>query len=162
MAQRREALSLYGEHCQKIAVSIPTQAGHRFTWCDRQQLWKAVITGDMIARHSIPIRGHGKITWRRPEVKFGRNLVKKKQHKNYQDEDKKSAINKKINSTIKKPHLKIIPIMRSRLQITFIVRIYLHCFDAFLYGFSFLISRSYGIRIISKQIYLIHRLNPNK
>ena len=24
----------------------------------------------------IPIRGHGKITWRRPEVKFGRNVVK--------------------------------------------------------------------------------------
>ena len=36
------------------------------------------------------------ITWRRPEVKFGRNVVKKKQHKNYQDEDKKSAINKKL------------------------------------------------------------------
>ena len=35
------------------------------------------------------------ITWRRPGVKFGRNVVKKKQHKNYQDEDKKSAINKK-------------------------------------------------------------------
>ena len=31
-------------------------------------------------------------------------------HENYQDEDKKSAINKKINSQIKKPHLKIIPI----------------------------------------------------
>ena len=30
--------------------------------------------------------------------------------KNYQDEDKKSAINKKINSQIKKPHLKMIPI----------------------------------------------------
>ena len=39
------------------------------------------------------------ITWRRPEVKFGWNVVKKKQYKNYQDEDKKSAINKKkINS----------------------------------------------------------------
>ena len=36
------------------------------------------------------------ITWRRPEVKFGQNVVKKKQHKNYQDEDKKSAINKKL------------------------------------------------------------------
>ena len=36
------------------------------------------------------------ITWRRPEVKFGRNVVKKKLHKNYQDEDKKSAINKKL------------------------------------------------------------------
>ena len=30
--------------------------------------------------------------------------------KNYQDEDKKSAINKKIKSQIKKPHLKMIPI----------------------------------------------------
>ena len=36
------------------------------------------------------------ITWRRPKVKFGRNVVKKKQRKNDQDEDKKSAINKKI------------------------------------------------------------------
>ena len=36
------------------------------------------------------------ITWRRPEVKFGRNVVKKKQNKNYQDEDKKSTINKKL------------------------------------------------------------------
>ena len=50
------------------------------------------------------------ITWRKPEVKFGRNVVKKNQYKNYQDEDKKSAINKKINSQIKKPHLKMIPI----------------------------------------------------
>ena len=51
-----------GEHCQKIAVSIPTQAGQRFTWskmwCDRQQLWKAVITGDTVTRLSIPIQGH--------------------------------------------------------------------------------------------------------
>ena len=36
------------------------------------------------------------ITWRRPEVKFVRNVMKKKQHKNYYDEDKKSAINKKL------------------------------------------------------------------
>ena len=46
---------------QKIAVSIPTQAGQRFTWsktwCDRQQLWKVVITGDTVTRLSIPIRG---------------------------------------------------------------------------------------------------------
>ena len=43
------------------------------------------------------------ITRRRPEVKFGRNVVKKKQQqkrKNYQDEDKKSTINKKINSMV--------------------------------------------------------------
>ena len=30
------------------------------TWCDRQQLWKAVITGDTVTRLSIPIRGRGK------------------------------------------------------------------------------------------------------
>ena len=30
--------------------------------------------------------------------------------KNYPDEDKKFAINKKVNSQIKKPHLKMIPI----------------------------------------------------
>ena len=40
-------------------------------------------------------------------MKFGRNVVKKIQHKNYQDEDKRSAINKKMNSLI---HLKMIPI----------------------------------------------------
>ena len=48
----------------EIAVSNPTQAGQRFTWsktwCDRQQLWKAVITGDTVTRLSIPIRGRGK------------------------------------------------------------------------------------------------------
>ena len=64
VVQRIEALSLYVEHCQKIAVSNPTQAGQRFTWsktwCDRQQLWKAVITGDTVTRLSIPIRGRGK------------------------------------------------------------------------------------------------------
>ena len=53
-----------GEHCQKIAVSNPTQASQRFTWlktwCDRQKLWKAVITGDTVTRLSIPIRGRGK------------------------------------------------------------------------------------------------------
>ena len=43
-------------------------------------------------------------------MRFGQNVVKKKQHKNYQDEDKKSAINKRINSQIKKPNLKMIPI----------------------------------------------------
>ena len=52
------------KHCQKIAVSNPTQAGQRFTWsktsCDRQQLWKAVITGDTVTRLSILIRGRGK------------------------------------------------------------------------------------------------------
>ena len=38
-----------------------------------------------------------KITWRRPDVKFGRNEVKEETtQKNYQDEDKKSAIIKKL------------------------------------------------------------------
>ena len=63
VVQRIEALSLYSEHCQKIAVSIPTQAGQRFTWsktwCDRQQLWKAVITGGTVTRLNIPIRSRG-------------------------------------------------------------------------------------------------------
>ena len=31
-----------------------------WVWCDRQQLWKAVITGDTITRLSIPTRGRGK------------------------------------------------------------------------------------------------------
>ena len=30
------------------------------TWCDRQQLWKAVITRDAVTRLIIPIRGRGK------------------------------------------------------------------------------------------------------
>ena len=59
-----------------------TQASQRFTWsktwCDRQQLRKAVITGDTVTRLSIPIRGRSKITWRKPEVKFGRNVVKRR------------------------------------------------------------------------------------
>ncbi len=29
-------------------------------FCDRQQLWKAVITGDTVTRLSIPILGRGK------------------------------------------------------------------------------------------------------
>ena len=33
---------------------------YRTTWCDRQQLWKAVITEDTATNLSIPIRGRGK------------------------------------------------------------------------------------------------------
>ena len=29
-------------------------------WCDRQQLWKAVITGNTVTRLIIPIRGRSK------------------------------------------------------------------------------------------------------
>ena len=43
-----------------------------------------------------------------PKRSERRNNTKKP----YQDEDKKSAINKKNNSQIKKPHLKMIPIKR--------------------------------------------------
>ena len=55
--------------------STPLSAAPRATKGD-QQLWKAVITGNTVTRLIIPIRGRGKITWRRPEVKFGRNVVK--------------------------------------------------------------------------------------
>ena len=65
------------------------------TWCDRQQLWKAVITGDTVTRLSIPIRGRGKSP-EEGQREFGRNVVKEEttQKKNYQDEGEKSAINK--------------------------------------------------------------------
>ena len=88
-----------GEHCRKIAVSNPTEAGQRFTWsktwCDRQQLWKAVITEDTVTRLSIPIRGHDKnhLKKARGEI-WPKRSERRKQQKNYQDEDIKSAINK--------------------------------------------------------------------
>ena len=82
VAQRIEALRLYGSRW-----ALSEDSGFKSfqsrpevylvkTWCDRQQLWKAVITGDTVTRLSIPIRGRGKITWRRSEVKFDRNVVK--------------------------------------------------------------------------------------
>ena len=40
-----------------VTISPVITAFHR---CDRQQLWKAVITGDTVTRLSIPIRGRGK------------------------------------------------------------------------------------------------------
>ena len=75
-----------GEHCQKIAVSIPTQAGQRFTWSktwwDRQQLWKAVITGD-----TVTFLSEAAVNIWRSEEETTQKL---------QDEDKKSAINKEL------------------------------------------------------------------
>ena len=72
--------------------------GQRFTWsktwCDKQQLWKAVITGDTVTRLSIPIPGRGKSPEEGQRWNLAETSWKKKQHKNYQDEDKKSAINK--------------------------------------------------------------------
>ena len=67
-------------------------------WCDRQQLWKAIITGDTVTRLSIPIRGRDKNHLKKargeiwPKRSERRNNTKKK--KKNQDEDKKSAINK--------------------------------------------------------------------
>ena len=89
-----------GEHCQKIVVSNPTQAGQRFTWsktwCDRRQVWKAVITGDTVTRLIIPIQGRGKNLQKkaRGEI-WPKHSERRNNTKNYQDEDKKSAINKK-------------------------------------------------------------------
>ena len=43
-------------------------------------------------------------------MKFGRNVVKEETTQKLPRWEKKFAINKKINSQIKKPHLKMIPI----------------------------------------------------
>ena len=83
--QRRWVSTVPGEHCQKRAVSNPTQAGQRFTWsktwCDRQQLWKAVIIGDTVTRLIIPIRGHGKSPEEGQRWNLAETYWKKKQHK---------------------------------------------------------------------------------
>ena len=83
VAQQIEALSLYSSRWAlsedssfKSYPSRPEVYLVKNTWCDRQQQWKAVIAGDTVTRLSIPIWGRDKIT-RRPEVKFGRNVVKK-------------------------------------------------------------------------------------
>ena len=46
------------------------------SWCNRQQLWKAVITGDTVTRLSIPIWCRGKSPEEGQRWKFGRNVVK--------------------------------------------------------------------------------------
>ena len=65
------------------------------TWCDRQQLWKAVITGDTVTRLIIPIRGRGKnhLKKARGEI-WPKRSERRNNTKSCQDEDKKSAINK--------------------------------------------------------------------
>ena len=92
--------------------STPLSAAPRVPKCDRQQLWKALITGDTVTRLSIPIQGRGKSPEEGQRWNLAETLWKKKQHSIYQDEDKNSAINKKINSQIKKTHLEMIPIKR--------------------------------------------------
>ena len=104
VAQRIEAVSLFGSRWAlsedsgfKSYPSRPEVYLVTKTWCDRQQLWKAVITGDTVTRISIPIRGRGKITWRRPEIIWPKRSERRnntKTKKNYQDEGEKSAINK--------------------------------------------------------------------
>ena len=76
--------SVPGEHCQKIAVSIPTQEVYLVKNVVR--LTTTMEGSNYLGygyktQHSYP--RSRLITWRRPEMKFGRNLVKKKQHKNY-------------------------------------------------------------------------------
>ena len=86
------------DDCLKIVVSNPTQAGQRFTWsktwCDRQQLWKAVITGDTVTRLSIPIRGHGKSPEEGQRWNLAETLWKKKQHKKKQPRWRQKVRNK--------------------------------------------------------------------
>ena len=77
---------------------------HVFDQVNLWPAWVAIETaifwqyspGTVETERLYPLR-HGPLygSWRKPEVKWGQNVVKKKQHKNYQDEDKKSAINKK-------------------------------------------------------------------
>ena len=100
-AQRIEAVSLFGSRWAlsedsgfKSYPSRPEVYLVTKTWCDRQQLWKAVITGNTVTRLSIPIRGRGKITWRRPEGIWPKRSERRNNTKNYQDEGEKSAINK--------------------------------------------------------------------
>ena len=63
MAQQIEALSLYGYRWALSKDSGFNSYQSRpegylvKMWCDRQQLWKAVITGDTVTRLSIPIQG---------------------------------------------------------------------------------------------------------
>ena len=64
VAQQIEVLSRYSsrralseDSCFNSYPSRPESYSVK-TWCDRQQLWKAVITGDMVTRPSIPIWGH--------------------------------------------------------------------------------------------------------
>ena len=64
VAQRVEALSLYGSWWALLEdsgfKSYPGLLGKKKKWCDRQQLWNAVITGDMVTRRIIPLRGRSK------------------------------------------------------------------------------------------------------
>ena len=73
VAQQTVALSLYGSRWAlsedsgfksypsrpEVYLVKKKKKKKKKTWCDRQQLRKAVITGDTVTRLSIPIRGRG-------------------------------------------------------------------------------------------------------
>ena len=81
VAQRIEAVSLFGSRWALSEdsgfKSYPSRPEVYLvkTWCDRQQLWKAVITGDTVTGLSIPIRGRGKSP-EEGQRELGRNVVK--------------------------------------------------------------------------------------
>ena len=83
VAQRIEALSLYGSRWvlseDSGFKSYPSRP--EVYLVDRQQLWKAVITGDTITRLSIPIRVWGKSPEEGQRWNLAETLWKKKQHK---------------------------------------------------------------------------------
>ena len=89
-------LSLYGS---RWALLEDSEAGQKFTWsktwCDRQQLWKAVITRGYgyQTQHSYP--RSRLITLKKTRGEIWPKRKWEETTKNYQDEDKKSAMNKK-------------------------------------------------------------------
>ena len=114
-------ITVPGEHCQKIAVSIPTQAGQRFTWsktwCDWQQLEGSNYWGyGHKTQHSYP--RSRLITWWL-EVKFGRNVVRtnnKKLSRWGQKVRNKQKLILKLRSLIWKGFKKITPFFNRHFQ----------------------------------------------
>ena len=54
----------------------------------------------MVTRLSIPIRGHGKSAEEGQRLTFGRSVVKEETTQKLPDEDKKSAMNKKLKTNL--------------------------------------------------------------
>ena len=75
---------------------------YRRQWLMGIRLQDSAFLSEVVVNHLMKARG---------EI-WPKHREEETTQKNYQDEVKKSAINKKINSQIKKPHLKIIPIKR--------------------------------------------------
>ena len=101
VVQRIEALSLYGSrwalsedsgfnsYPSQPEVYLVKNVVWQTTTIESRNYWGYGYK----TQHSYP--RSRLITWRRPEVKFGRNVVRRRNKKTYQDEDKKSAIKKK-------------------------------------------------------------------